>query len=168
MEKILVNIVIEILGRPAEHVKEALNTMIVKLKTEKGTRVIETKNHEPVPVEKSNGLFTSFSEISLEFDSLSHFLGVIFAYMPAHIEMISPERVTLTNTDMNEVVNRIVLRLHDYDAITKKAMYEQQILIKKLQEVAPHLFQQPVAPTVNQQKKEVKQKKKSSKKIRSK
>ena len=87
--------------------------------------------------------FTSFAELELEFESLNLLFGSIFAYMPANVEIIKPEKLTLTNTDLSDLTGKLTGRLHDYDAITKKAMTEREMLVHKLKEVAPHLFKQP-------------------------
>lgn len=140
MEKLKVNIVLEILGRPPENVKEALNTLIVKLGAEKGVKVIEKIYHDPVEVKDSKDLYTAFAEVSLELDSLDNYFLTIFSYMPSHIEVVSPENIELSNSYLNELANQITLRLHNYDAIAKKIIFERDILLRKLQEVAPHLF----------------------------
>ena len=143
MEKVTAAFVLEILGRPKENVEEALETLTVKIGSEKGIKIIEKTMHDAIPLENSNGLFTSFAELELEFESLNLLFGSIFAYMPANVEIIKPEKLTLTNTDLSDLTGKLTGRLHDYDAITKKAMTEREMLVHKLKEVAPHLFKQP-------------------------
>ena len=142
MERLQIRIILEILGRPKENVTEALSSLVAKLGSENGIKILEKTLHEPKPVKDSKDLFTAFTEAVLELDSLDNYFGILFAYMPSHIELIHPEKLSLSNFDFNDIGNKLVLRLHDYDAITKKALYEREILAKKLQEVAPHLFKQ--------------------------
>lgn len=87
----------------------------------------------------------------------------MFAYMPANIEIISPEKVTLKSEEFNTLGNRLIQRLHDYDAIVKKAIYERNTLMERLKQAAPHLFKKEVS-TVPVAKEEPKRKKKSKKK----
>jgi hypothetical protein len=152
MEKIKFSIILEILGRPAEHIKEALNTLVVRLGSEKGIKVLEKTYHEPIQVEGSD-LFTSFAEVVLEVDSLANYFGVIFAYMPANIELISPEKITLPNSDLNELANKLANRLHEYDAMTKRVLVERDAAISHLKNYAPHLFKQPEQQTQEKSKK---------------
>lgn len=142
MGRIHANLIIEILGRPPEHIKEAINTIVTKLGSEKGVNLIEKTYHDPKPVENSKDLFTTFAEVELEFENLDAYFGVLFAYMPAHIEIITPDKITLSNAEINELGNRLLQRLHNYDAIAKKIMIERDNLIQKLKEVAPQLFVQ--------------------------
>jgi len=140
MDKIKANLVFEILGRPAEHIKTALGSLVDKFGAEKGVKVVEKKIHEPKEVKESKDLHTTFAEVSAEFDKIENLLGILYAYMPAHVEILSPANLEFTNIQLNELSNTLLVRLHNYDAITKKFIYERDFLIKKLKEVAPHLF----------------------------
>ncbi|MEK6844294.1 MAG: hypothetical protein AABX83_02605 [Nanoarchaeota archaeon] len=165
MEKLQANLVLEILGRPKEHVTEALNELVNKLGTEKGIKIIEKKLHEPISVKDANELFTTFAHVLVELDSLENYFGIMFAYMPSNFEIINPEKMMLSNVNLNELAGKLIERLHNYDAITKKALMDNEILAKKLHEVAPHLFkQQENTQTTEVKKKETKVKKTRKKK----
>lgn len=140
MEKIQAHLVIEILGKPKENVSEAMTNLVNKLATEKGVAIIEKTIHEPVPVKDTRELFTTFTELLVEFDSVSTYLLISFAYLPSNIEIISPEKVTITNNDLAYLGNKIMQRVHEYDAVVKNVLMERDMLTRKLYEVAPHLF----------------------------
>lgn len=140
MEKLHANIILEILGRPIENVDEGLKALVKKLSEEKGVKIMEETIHEPIPVKDSQNLFTSFAELRIEFESLENYFGILFAYMPSNIELIYPERINLRNDELNILSNRLLARLHNYDAIAKKMIVEKDLAIQKLKEVAPHLF----------------------------
>lgn len=146
MGNIQATLILEILGRPAEHIKSALVSLVDKLGGEKGIKVIDKTIHEPKPVKESADLFTTFAEVSIEFESLANYFGIIFTYMPANVEITSPTEFKISNTELSELGNKLLGRLHDYDAITKKMVYERNFLVNKLREVAPHLFKKPASP----------------------
>ena len=158
MQKLQVRIVLEILGRPAEHIKQSLNALLEKLGKEKGIKIMNKKVHDPIPVKDSNNLFTTFAEAELELDSLDNYFGLMFGYMPSNIELIYPESLNLKNEEFTILANRLLLRLHDYDAIAKRLIAERDNVLQKLHEVAPHLFTQTKAQEI------IKDKKKPSKK----
>ena len=168
MEKLQVHIILEIMGRPALNVQQGLNGLVQKLSNEKGIKILEQTLHEVLPVKESKDLFTSFAELTLELDSLDNYFGIIFGYMPSNIEIIHPEKINLGNDHLNVLGNRILLRLHDYDAIAKKMIVERDIVLQKLKEVAPHLFKQEVRDLAKSNKipeaKKAKPAKKSKKK----
>ncbi len=166
MEPLTVHAILEVLGRPAENVTDALKIIVDKMKAEKELKLISHKIHEPVPVKDSDNLFTSFVEVELELPSLNHLFSFLFVYMPANIEISYPENLTLSNQDLNQMTNQLMHRMHQYDAIAKNALSEKDFVMKKLYEVAPHLFKkkdEQVQPT-----QEVNSNKKESKKVKSK
>jgi len=171
MDKIQATLVLEILGKPAEHIKTALAGLVDKLGEEKGVKILDKKVHEPTQVKESTELFTTFAEVSAEFDELANCFGILFAYMPSHIEITSPANLSLSNIDFNDLCNKLLVRLHDYDAITKKFIYERNFLLTKLREKAPELFKKPgpeikQAEPVEEEEKNRSEKKKSSQKAK--
>ncbi|MBU0907505.1 MAG: hypothetical protein KKD18_02120 [Nanoarchaeota archaeon] len=165
MIKIEASMVLEILGRPKEHVTEALNSIVATIGTEKEIKIIDKKIHEPLPVEKTD-LFTSFAELDVVFESLMSYINTIFKYMPSNVQIISPEKLNISNMELNEIGNAVTQRLHRYDAVTKSVVAERDMYAKKLHEIAPHLFKKEDPPQPAPKKEEKPEKKKSKKKSR--
>ena len=149
-----VRMIIEILGRPASNVTEAISGLLKRLEGEKGVKIQEQTIHEPVVVKDAKDLFTTFAELIVEMDSMQVFFSIAFAYMPSHIEIISPETFEMRNEDLTTAANAIVLRLHEYDSIAKRLVVDRENLVRKLFELAPHLFKksdgQPLDPQASQ------------------
>jgi hypothetical protein len=145
MEKIFAALTIEVMGKPVEYVNESLRTLVTRMGAEKGVKIVNKAYHEPISVEGSKDLFTTFAEVEMEFDAPSNYFFIIFSYMPSHVEIIRPENFHITNFDLNELSNALVQRLHGYDAVTKNTLMEKELLMKKLKEVAPHLFNEELA-----------------------
>lgn len=160
MEKMKVSVVLEILGRPAEHIKETLTTLVLRMGAEKGMKIIDKTIHEPVSAKDSKTLFTTFAEVDLELDSIESYFTLIFSYMPAHIEIISPENISINNSDLNGLAGILTQRLHQYDSIAKQMLNEKQFLLEKLKKEAPHLFNKEDSKISEEKKPDKKKKKK--------
>ncbi|MAG23971.1 hypothetical protein CMI47_00175 [Candidatus Pacearchaeota archaeon] len=160
MEKIQVSMILEILGRPKDHVKEALNTLVVKLGAEKGVNILNKNYNEPKLAEGAKDLFTTFAEVEAEFETIDTYFMILFAYLPSHIEIIHPEKLAFMNFEFNELGNKITARMHDYDAITKKTIAERDFVLQKLQEAAPDIHKQITTPPETKQEPPKKPKKK--------
>ncbi len=143
--------ILEVIGRPPEHLVETLGNLIEKIGEEKGVCVVDKKINEPIFMKLQNSdenksqqdlakeqkdFYSSFAEIEVEVEEVLQIAMLMFKYMPAHIEIIEPEYVSLTNNGMNEVFNEIVRRLHSYDEIARILEVEKNILEKKLREIA--------------------------------
>ena len=111
-KNITASFIIEMLGRPAEHVDETMEKLIEGLGKENGVKVINKTIHEAKELEikkeeKSKNeknkedvqirqkLFTSFAEVEAEFEKIEYLMMTAFKYMPANIEIISPSNVIL-------------------------------------------------------------------------
>ncbi len=134
-KKITANIILEILGRPPEHLIESLEKIIKQLGEEKGVKINSKKINEPKPFEKQEGFFTTFAEIELEVEEMFTLAILMFKYMPAHVEIVSPEKIALVNNDWNTILNELTRRLHGYDEVARVIQNEKILLEKKLREV---------------------------------
>lgn len=131
-EKISAILILEILGRPPEHLKETLEKIIEEMGKEKGVEVKDKKINETVELKEKKDFYTTFAEIEVKVDNISHIAMLVFKYMPAHIEIISPENLKLSNNSVNEVFNELTRRLHGYDEIARIIQTERKILEQKL------------------------------------
>jgi len=126
--------IIEVIGRPPEHLTETLNKIISQIDEEKGVNVKEKKVNEPVLMKDQKDFYTSFAEVGIEVEEILELAMLMFKYMPAHIEIISPELIALTNNGWNDILNELARRLHGYDEIARIIQVEKNILEKKLKE----------------------------------
>lgn len=127
--------IIEIIGKPPEHLVETLENMIKQIDEEKGVSVKHKKVNEPITMKENQEFYTSFAEIVVEVDEVINLVMLMFKYMPAHIEIISPELIVLSNNNWNDILNEVVRRLHGYDEIARIIQVEKTILEKKLREL---------------------------------
>src|SRR3989338_452619 len=102
MKEMQARLILEILGRPPEHIVSGMQMLIDKMKQEKGIKIQHFKIHEPTKVKDSQELYTTFAEVEVEIDSIHNLFLIAFNYMPANIEIIYPENVELNNGDMNQ------------------------------------------------------------------
>lgn len=138
-KKISAVMILDIIGRPPEHLVESLEMIIKEMDKEKGVVVKSKQIKEPVLMKDQKDFYTTFAEIEVEVDDILYLVLLMFKYMPAHIEIISPEIIGLSNSGFNEVLNELVRRLHGYDEIARIMQVERGILLKKIQELGGDL-----------------------------
>ena len=127
-------LIIEVLGRPPEHLTETLNDIISKISEEKGVKIIDKKLNEPVLMKDQKELYTSFAEVEVEVEEILYLSILMFKYMPAHVEVIYPELIALTNNGWTDILSELTRRLHGYDEVARVLQMEKSILEKKLRE----------------------------------
>lgn len=131
---IVATMVLEVMGKPPEHLTETLESLIKQLDEEKHAKVRDKKIHEIKELEKQKGFFTTFAEVEIEVEDILNLAILMFKYMPAHIEIISPEAIVLTNSGWSDILSEVTRRLHGYDEIARVVQVEKAVLEKKLRE----------------------------------
>lgn len=129
---ISVRMIIEIAGKPPEHLTETLGKMIEKIGEEKGVDVDEKIIHEPVVMKDQKDFYTSFAEVEIKIEDISILSALVLKYMPAHVEIIEPELIAFTNNGWNDIFNEFLRRLHHYDEVARTIQTEKMILENKL------------------------------------
>jgi len=124
-------LMLEVLGRPPAYVKEILSNITNEIGKQKDVKILSKKIAEPKELKDNNNLYTSFAEIEVETE-LIRLMAIIYNFMPSHVEIITPEEITMSNTDANIFMNELITRLHKYDEIAKSILMEKQILAEKI------------------------------------
>ncbi len=128
------SLIFEIIGKPKEHIVESLNKIIDAIDKEKGVTVKSKKVNEPKEMKDKKDFFTTFAEVEVEIEELMNLAMLMFKYMPAHVEIVSPELIALSNNSWSEILSELTRRLHGYDEVARMAQTEKAILEKKLRE----------------------------------
>lgn len=135
-EKVKAMMIIEILGRPPEYISETLENIIKKIGEEKGVKVVNKKINPPVLMKDHKDFYTSFAEVEVEVKEMIDLANLMFKYMPAHIEIIFPQNISMTNSDFEEILNELTRRLHGYDEVARILQNEKIILENKLKAIS--------------------------------
>lgn len=158
-------IILEIIGRPPEHLIETLENLIKNIDEEKGVGVRAKKINEPIFMKDSKEFYTTFAEVDIEVEDILYLAIVMFKYMPAHVEVIEPELIALTNNGWTDILSELTRRLHGYDEIARMMQMENSQMQKKLQELLPkkeikeNLPEKEVSDEIKEEKKSKKTKK---------
>jgi hypothetical protein len=132
MEQIQARLLIEMMGRPAEHLTTTLTALVDRMGTEKGVKITHRKLYEAAPIKESKDLFSSFVELEVTFDSLNVLLGIMFAYMPSNVEIMSPQKLSFSREDISALANNLVARLHGYDGAAKNLINQRDVAYNQL------------------------------------
>ncbi len=144
-EKIKAMVILQIMGKPKEYLVSTLQAYIQQMGQENGVSVKSSDIKEPRKMEQKVGttdesvelsakdeFFNTFAEIEVEAESLMQFMTLIFKYMPAHVDIISPENLSMSNNGWNEIFNELVRRLHAFDEVVRVTQVEKEILEKQI------------------------------------
>lgn len=128
-------LIIQILGKPADHIEQTLKLAIDNLAKDRRINLIEKKVHPAKLVEGTEQVFTTFAEVEILVSEISKLIDLIFDYMPASVEILEPSNFSLKLEDANSLLNDLATRIHQYDMLLKKSRLQLNILVNKFKKI---------------------------------
>lgn len=118
-------IIIEVLGKPKEHVEDALKQYIEHIKEDSELVIL---NEDYSELKEQGKLWSKFVELDLIIKGTKKLISFCFEYMPSSIEVVKPEHLTLTNPELSSFLNDLQARLHNVDMIVKQLKAENDFM----------------------------------------
>lgn len=119
MTEIHFRAIIEVMGKPKEHIVTALQSYLKKLEEIEAFTVLATEVHDPA--EQENELWTTFAEVEIKTKQLPYLTRFCVEFMPSMIEIISPSTFSIPAQDMTGFLNDLQTKLHNVDMVAKQA-----------------------------------------------
>ncbi len=127
--RILARAIIEILGKPKEHVEKALRVVIGKIKEQKGIKIVEEKLFN---AEKQEEMFSTFAELGILFENMETLVGFCFDFMPSSVEILDPEKLSFKSNNFAGLINDLLARLHQINLKVVQNNSEKKLLKKNM------------------------------------
>jgi hypothetical protein len=130
-EEITFRAVVEVLGKPKEHIVMALNGYLEKLENDENFSLLKKDLAEARQQENSE-LWATFAELELKTSEVKNLTSFCFDYMPSVLEIIYPKELKFKDSDVSQFLNDLQARLHQVDMVAKQVQTENNILNKSL------------------------------------
>ncbi len=138
-EKVRGTLILQAIGKPAEHLKDAVQEIVDKIKEERGTILESGEVKEPAEIKEQPGLFSTFAEVNVEVENPAYLIMLVFKYAPAYVEVTYPEKIFVTNNDFAEMLSEVARKLHQYDEVARILQMQRQELEQKVLELQKKL-----------------------------
>ena len=122
--------ILEVLGKPKEHVEKTIKTLVEKIKENPEISVLNEEYAEIKPQEKT--MFSTFVELELVVKGITELTGFCFDFMPSSLEIEKPDQFTLKNRDISNILNDLQSKLHSVDMVAKTLKAERDFLKRNL------------------------------------
>ena len=127
--RILTRIIIEIVGKPKEHVEKTLRVVIDKIKEQQDIKIVEEKLFD---AEKQEEMFSTFAELGILFKNMETLVGFCFDFMPSSVEILDPEKLSFKSNNFAGLINDLLTRLHQISLRVVQNNAEKKILKKNM------------------------------------
>jgi len=126
VDKLLCRAVIEVLGKPQEHVEQAMKEYMHNLKNDTRFKVLR---EDYADAQKQGSEFwATFVELEFEVNQVADLISFCFEYMPSLIEIIEPDKISLTDKQLSDFLNDLQAKLHQVDMVAKQVKLENDKL----------------------------------------
>ena len=127
--RILTRIIIEIVGKPKEHIEKALKVVVEKIKEEKDIEIVEEQIFN---AEKQEEMFNVFAELGILFNNMQTLIEFCFDFMPSSIEILDPEKLSFDSNKFAGLINDLLAKLHQMNLNLVQSNAEKKALKKNM------------------------------------
>ncbi len=117
--------IIEVLGKPKEHVEESIKAYVGKIEQDPDLIILKKEFAETRQQDK---FWSTFVELEMVAKGIPKLVGFCFDYMPSSIEIIKPDELIFNNKHIADLLNDLQARLHNMDMIIKQLKNENEFL----------------------------------------
>ena len=128
---ILTRLILEMVGKPAQHVKEQMELRIEALKKADKVMVVSDQVAELKKVEPGNEtrgqvkeVWVTFAELEVLVKDLATLVYICFDYMPSSVEILEPSNLMLRDEQLTDLFTDLQARLLQVDVISKQVASE--------------------------------------------
>ena len=129
--------IIEVLGKPREHVENSLKEYVEHIKKDSELVVL---NEEYSDITEQENLWSKFVELDLVIKGTSKLISFCFEYMPSSLEVMKPDNLIFTNPELSNFLNDLQARLHHVDMIVKNQKAENDFLKNNMNAIINNLI----------------------------
>ena len=132
--KITFRAIIEVLGKPKEHVEKSLREYVEKIKQDEKYHLTfeDVAESQKLPDQE---LWSIFAEVEVDTKQMVHVTSFCFDYMPSLIEIIEPESISLKDVEFTHFLNDLQAKLHQVDMVSKQVKLENDIWKKSVHDL---------------------------------
>jgi|SRR3989338_8056272 len=117
--------IIEVLGKPKEHVEKAIQDYVAHIKEDSELVML---NEEFSETKEQGTLWSKFVELEIVIKGTRKLIAFCFEYMPSSMEILKPEQLIMTNPEISGLLNDLQARLHSVDMVVKQLKSENDFL----------------------------------------
>lgn len=118
--------IIEVLGKPKEHVDSTIQKVIDELKKREGIKII---SHEIAESEKVEHFFSTYADVELKLSNLDNLIDFCFDFLPSNVEILEPETLNFDSHILAEYMNDLLAKLHQQSMIIRN-LHAENLMMK--------------------------------------
>ena len=131
MQEIAFRAVVEVLGKPQQHVESSLKNYVNKLKEDENYTILR-EEFANAKQQEDQDLWAVFAELEIKTSSVEKIIMFCFEYMPSVLEIITPKNLSLESEQITVFLNELQAKLHQVDMVAKQVKLENDYLSRNM------------------------------------
>ncbi len=129
-QKIVCRAIIEMLGSPKEHIEGTMKKYVDKIEEDYKKIKLVDKYISEAEEDEEKKLYSVFSEVEMEVESLGDLSWFCLDYMPSSVEIVEPDKLEYNTTDFSHFLNDLLAKLHKIGKELKRFNIQNQTLLR--------------------------------------
>lgn len=121
---IKIRTIIEMLGKPKEHIETTLANYVKKLHKDG----IKITKETFAPAKENGELFSTFCELEIDFEDMQEIQDFCLNNMPSSVEVIAPDEITMPASEATSLFTDLAGHIHQVDMALKERNAKLEIL----------------------------------------
>jgi len=123
METIKTKAIIEIVGKPKEHIEQTMEKVVKLIEENEKFNLLDKR---VAKVKEIKGLWSTFGDFEIGFSNFEDISSFCFEFMPSSLEIISPDELKINAKEIENFTNDVLTKLHQYDMVVKQMILQQK------------------------------------------
>jgi len=129
--------IIEVLGKPKEHVEKTIKEYVEKIKQDPDLIILK---EEFADTKQQDKFWSTFAELEMVVKGIPKLIGFCFDYMPSSIEIIKPDELKMNSKETADFLNDLQARLHNLDMMVKQLKNENTFLKRNMDKIIKNII----------------------------
>ena len=128
--ELTIKAIIEILGKPKEHVEQTISKVMEELGKKEGITIVEK---EVANTKELENFFSTYADVELKLADLDKLIDFCFDFLPSSVEIMEPEKIDLDSHKMAEFLNDLLAKLHQNSMAIRNLHAENLVMKEQLE-----------------------------------
>ena len=128
--EIQIKTIIEILGKPKEHVETTMQNVLTELEKKEGITIV---SKEIAKTKELENFFSTYADLELKMTDMDKLIDFCFDFLPSSIDILEPEKFDLGSKKLSDFFNDLLAKLHQQSMLIRNMHAENTLMKQQLE-----------------------------------
>ncbi len=126
------NVMFEVVGKPKAHIEGAITRYMKKLREEEDVIILNEDIDVAEELEGEKDMWTIIAEVELLAKGLEKLTWISYNFMPASIEIMSPDKLTFKAQNLTNWLNDGLAKNHEVAIVSQRIGQQNKLMVQNI------------------------------------